>query len=259
LLNLFANKIIFHPRAQYAPHRLAVEEITFKTKSGADIHGVYVAPAQYMDTILLFHGNAVNITYYEDFAEVYSKRGYGILIFDYRGFGKSEGKITAGNIYEDSIAAVEYLLKEKKTAPSNIILWGHSFGNAPAIETALRLKDYSFKALVLQSPFTNIPQMAGALLGGAYKPDSTLQTIIIGALYAVLFDKRYDNLAKIKKVKLPLFIAYTKQDMIIPWQMSEALANAAPEGSLKFLSPLGKHENFDWLEKEAIDFLSKSP
>jgi fermentation-respiration switch protein FrsA (DUF1100 family) len=209
-----------------------------------------------MDTILFFHGNAGNATYFEDFAEIYRKYGYGILIFDYRGFGHSEGKITQSNIYADGVAAVNYLIKERKTAPNNIILWGYSFGCAPAINVAAAMANMPFKALVLQSPFTNIPQMAAALIGRAYAPDSPLQKTIIGALHVILFNKSYDNFARIGGVKTPMLIGYSEQDSLIPWRMSAALATAAPQETKSWLSPFGKHTDFAWFEKEAAAFIA---
>ena len=254
-LNLTAEKLIFYPKKDYWRHSLPFEEVSFPAAGGAILHGLYLPPADYMDTILFFHGNAGNATYFEDFAEVYRKYGYGILIFDYRGFGRSEGKITRANIYADGIAAANYLIKERKTAPANIILWGYSFGCAPAINAAAQMADIPFKALILQSPFTNIPHMTAALAGGGYAPDSLLQKTIIGALHVILFNKSYDNLARIAAVKTPMLIGYGEQDSLIPWQMSAALAASAPAGTKSYLSPFGKHGDFAWFEKEAMAFI----
>jgi pimeloyl-ACP methyl ester carboxylesterase len=259
LINLNADKIIFYPEAEHWPITLPFEEVSFDTTDGERVSAIYLPPADYMDTILFFHGNAGNVTYFEDWAEVYAKYGFGILIFDYRGFGKSPGKISERKIYDDSSAAAEYLMKEKHTPPSNIVLFGYSFGNAPAIKTAVKFKDTPFKALILQSPFTNTPQMGAALLGGGYNPSSGLQKTVIGALHVFLFDKKYDNLSRIKKVTIPMLIGYNRQDNVIPWEMSHVLADAAPEGTKQFLSSTGKHTGFTWFEKEAVDFINSLP
>ena len=256
LINLTANKFIFNPKAEHEQHLRDFEEITFQTDDGATIHGLYLPPADFMDTILFFHGNAGNVTYFEEFADTYARHGYGFLLFDYRGFGRSEGQISERNIYADSRAAAQYLIRDKKTAPGNIILFGYSIGCAPAIQTAIDLKEADFRAVILQSPFTNIPQMGAALVAGGYNPSSTVQRVIIGVLYVALFDKRYDNLAKIHRVKPPVLIGYSKQDSLIPWLMSEALADAAPEGTQRFLSPYGKHTDYLWFEKAVINFLN---
>jgi len=257
MINLIADSIIFHPEDHHGHHLLpSFEEITFTTDDGATIHGIYIPPADFMDTILFFHGNAGNITYFEGFAEAYSRHGYGFLLFDYRGFGRSEGKISERNIYADSRAAAQYLIKEKKTAPANIILMGYSLGCAAAVRTALDFNDAGFKAVILQSPFTNISQLGAALIAGRYDPSSTLQKIIIGILHVALFNKRFDNLAVIGGVKPPVLIGYSKQDMLIPWQMSEALADAAPQGTQKYMSPYGHHADHAWLVKPVLDFIN---
>lgn len=255
-LNLTANRFIFFPKAEYLEHQLPFEEITFTAADGAVIHGLYYPPADFMDTVLFFPGNAGNSSYFEEFGAAYTRHGYGFLIFDYRGFGRSEGTISETNIYADARAAVEYLIKERKTAPGNIILFGYSLGNAPAIKMAVEYKDAGFKALVLQSPFTNIPQMGAALLAGGYDPSATLQKAVIGVLYVALFNKRFDNLSRIGRVKLPMIIGYSKQDALIPWQMSAALAAAAPEGVQTFLSPYGHHTDYAWFEKPVVKFIN---
>ena len=257
IINLAANRLIFQPRADYQERLLSdAQEVVFPTAGGiAELHGLYVPPKEYMDTILFFHGNAGNVTYFEDFAAIYAKRGYGVLIFDYRGFGRSIGNITQANVYEDGLAAADYLIKQKKTAPNNIILWGYSFGGAPAINTAVVLNHLPFKALILQSVFTNTPQLAAAIAADGYEPGATLQKFIIGTLHIALFNKTYDNLAKINKVKTPVLIGVSRHDMLIPWQMGQALVAAAPEGAKVFVSPRGRHASFEWFEKEALAFL----
>jgi len=259
LVNLTANGIIFHPEEHAWPTVLPFESVSFNSADGTPVHALYLAPADYMDTILFFPGNAGNSSYFEDFAQVYAKYGYGVLIPDYRGFGKTPGKTTERGIYEDAVAAVNFLTKDKKTDPSRLVLWGYSFGGAPAVEAALRFSDVPLKALILQSPFTNIPQTAAMIMAGNYNPLSGFQKTIIGIAHVVLFDKRYDNLAKIGRVRIPIFIAYTQQDTLILWEMSQALADAAPQGSKRFLSPTGKHTDFAWPEAQARAFLNSLP
>lgn len=256
VLNIFGHKFILFPEKEHSPLVLNFEEVSFKSEDGTAVNALYLPAADYMDTILFFHGNAGNVTYFQDFAATYAKHGFGVLVFDYRGFGKTKGRITQQGIYEDSAAALEYLIKERKLAPENIILWGYSFGNAPAVETAVKYNNLSFKALLLQSPFTNTPQMAGAILGGKYAPNSLFQRVVIGVFYLVFFDKRYDNLAKIENIKTPVFVSYTQQDSIIPWDMSEALFKAAPAGAKNYRSPIGKHSDFAWAEKDSLAFIN---
>lgn len=258
LINLFGMRAICFPESKSWPLALPFEEVSFSSGGNASVSAIYLPAKEGKDTILFFHGNAGNVTYFEDFAEVYAPLGYGILIFDYRGFGKSYGKITEQNIYEDSAAAVNYLLKEKKLPAKKIILWGYSLGGAAAVQTAVDFNETPFKAVVLQSAFTNTPEMAAALITGGYKRNSLLFKALTLYFRLALYDKRFDNLSKIKEIKAPLLVAYNEQDTLVPWEMSEHLFKSARAGAHNFASPVGKHTGFAWLASGAQQFLGSN-
>lgn len=254
LIDRFTDRLIFDPTRDELPLTLPFEDVTFAAKNGQKLHGIYLAAKAQADTILFFHGNSYNVTHFEDFAKIYAAQGYGVLVFDYRGYGKSEGKNTERRMYQDGQSALEWLLKDKRLPPQKIILWGFSLGNAVAVETA-KNNDLPFKAVILQSPFSNTPQMGYFLLTGGFDPQSNFQRLFARLVSPLLFNKRFDNLAKIKEIQPPLFIGYSQADKTIPWQMSRQLALAAPKHAGQYLSPVGAHTEFDWFAPAALEFL----
>lgn len=94
-------------------------------------------------------------------------------MFDYRGFGLSAGSPSQKTVFEDALCAVRYALKDLKILPKDIVLFGHSLGNAPALYAAAELGKFPFKALVLQSPFLSTPDMAVCLCTHDYSPASS--------------------------------------------------------------------------------------
>lgn len=248
------DRLIFDPTHDELPLSLPFEDVTFAAKNGQKLHGIYLPARAEKDTILFFHGNSYNVTHFEDFAKIYAREGYGVFIFDYRGYGKSEGKNTERRMYADGQSALDWLVKNKNIPPRKIILWGFSLGNAVAVETAKNNR-LPFKAVILQSPFSNTPQMGYFLLTGKFDPQSAFQRLFARFASPLLFNKRFDNLAKIKKIKPPLLIGYSRQDKTIPWQMSQALAQAAPDRAGHYFSPVGAHTEFDWFAPAALDFL----
>ena len=89
IINWTANRFIFRPVRKEWPLRLPWEQATFNTQDGSPLHALYLPAKENKETLLFFHGKAGNVTYFEDFAKTYAKYGYGILLFDYRGYGKS--------------------------------------------------------------------------------------------------------------------------------------------------------------------------
>ena len=255
-LNLFANRVIFRPMKKEWPLTLPWEKVFIPTRGGKKLHALYLPAQNGKETLLFFHGKAGNVTYFEDFAKTYAKYGYGILIFDYRGYGLSQGRLTEQNMYQDGAAALGYLLKEKEITPQKIVIWGYSLGNGPAVQTAVDFNILPLKAVILQSPFTHTPDMAAFIILRSWRRGRTLQRILSALFKPVFFNKKFDNLSKIRRIHAPLLVAYSRQDTVIPWQMSCALADKASRTAKRYFSPRGTHEQFRWAERAAVDFLS---
>ncbi len=130
---MMALRILYiHPYIVYLPSRqmdhtpravgLAYREIFFKTKDDVTLHAWFI-PAQEPKAVALHcHGNSGNISDRIDTIKIYYDMGFSLFIFDYRGYGKSNGKPSEKGTYKDAEAAWNYLVEEMGIAPGNIIL-----------------------------------------------------------------------------------------------------------------------------------------
>jgi len=163
------------------------------------------------DWVLHLHGNAdsafsaVQVRHCEQLRAL----GLNVLSFDYRGFGHSSGIASEQHLYEDAAAAYQTLIR-RGIPPNRIIIWGHSLGTAPAVELATRQRA---AALVLFGAFTSIPDVAAATY--PYLPVRWVAGI------------HMDSLQRIGSVHLPVLIAHSVHDTLIPYREGVRLYAAA--------------------------------
>jgi fermentation-respiration switch protein FrsA (DUF1100 family) len=218
---LFEDRLIYFPSRQIetTPESLGLEhdEVFLDASDGTRVHGWFLPASTSRrppKTVLFCHGNAGNISGRLDRSLLlHSKLGLDVFLFDYRGFGRSEGRPSEEGTYRDAVAAHRYLVEERRIARERLILLGESLGAAVAIELSLR-KDAA--ALVLEAPFTSIADMARV----AYP---------LLTPFASFVRTRYDNLNKISEVALPLLIFHGRRDPTVPFAQGEALFRAARE------------------------------
>lgn len=164
-----------YPLGVWDPARLGVEatEHSFRTADGVTLYAWWFparadaegdAPADDGGPVLLWaHGNAGNLTGRAVHAGAIAQRGLSVLVFDYRGYGKSEGRPSEQGIYVDTEAAYEFLVNELGVAPRRIVLLGRSLGAAPAARLATQVPH---TGLVLIAPMPSARRMARRMFGG---------------------------------------------------------------------------------------------
>lgn len=204
------NFFIFYPQVHFdslpSNWGLHYEEIFFQAEDNIKLHGWYFPAKREMPLILFCHGNAGNISHCLPVIEQMNERGLPVFIFDYRGYGKSEGSPTEKGIYMDGLAAYDFVLKYKDLQPEKIVPFGHSLGAAVAVEIALNRK---IRAVILESAFTSMKDMA--------------KTILIFRPLAHLSGPAYNNLEKVRRIAKPMLIIHGDRDEIVPFKMGEAL------------------------------------
>lgn len=186
-------------------------------------------------TILYSHGNAVDIGGLQHLQQNFYNNGYSILVYDYSGYGLSEGQASEQQVYNDVQAVYSYLLQQQLTA-NQIISYGHSLGAAIATELALR---NPVAALVLESPFTS-----------AFRVKTT---------YAIAPFDKFISIDKIDKINTPLFIVHSKDDHVIPFWHSEVLFEKANPPKQFYWFETGNHSGITHKEvfwKELANFVS---
>jgi pimeloyl-ACP methyl ester carboxylesterase len=188
-----------------------------KTEGQSDrIHGWWI-PAEKPDApvMLYFHHNAINIGANVSQALQFHKLGYSIFLFDYRGFGQSEGAFpTEPQLYEDAQATWNYLTQARKLSPNRIVIYGHSVGGAMAIDLAAKHPEAA--ALVVQSTFTSMRDMTKRFGVYWFLP------------IELVLRQRFESLEKMKSIKMPVLIMTGTEDVQIPVEMGERLYAAAP-------------------------------
>jgi len=126
---------------QRIPLPAGAEDVWFTAADRTRLHGWYFEKQNWPDagTVIYFHGNGGNITNVGWLAQSLAKRGFNVLLFDYRGYGVSEGKaMDESGLYLDGEAALYYVVTEKHIPPNRIVLYGQSLGTTVATETATR-------------------------------------------------------------------------------------------------------------------------
>jgi fermentation-respiration switch protein FrsA (DUF1100 family) len=191
---------------------LAFDDVEIPTEDGLRLHGWWVpARAPSLGHVLLCHGNAGNVGNRVVHAKLLSEAGLDVLLFDYRGYGRSAGKPDEPGIYRDARAARAALLRQPGTEAARLVYLGESLGGAVALALALESPP---RGLVLQSTFTSVRDM-----GRLHYP----------FIPAAIVPDAYPSLSRIRSLKAPLLVLHGDRDDIVPLAHGQALFAAAPE------------------------------
>ena len=228
------DKFIFHPSAtiEHTPRQVGLEfeDVSFSTRDGVRLNGWFIPHRSAQSTLIWFHGNAGNISHrVENIKLLHDKVKVNIFIFDYRGYGRSEGRTSEEGTYLDGEAAIDFVQKQFGTEPKNIILFGRSLGAAVAAEMANRSAS---QGLILESPFVSVREMARIVF--PFLP--------IGPL----LQTRYDVREKIQKIKTPLLVLHGDRDEVVPFTQGKMVFDAAPEPK-RFFTIAGARHNDTYL------------
>ena len=218
LLASCENRIIYHPQrypaGSWNPEEagVRVRDVHFRAADGTRLHGWYIPASQARGDWLWFHGNAGNITHRLENIRLLRLLRLNIFIFDYRGYGKSEGEPDGRGLSLDARAAYEWLTGEGRAVPDRLFLFGRSLGGVFAIEVAER---HPAAGLILESTFTSARDMARRLI-----PPLPLHWFI---------RSRFDSLSRIRHLTLPKLFLHGTRDEVVPYELGRKLFNAAPE------------------------------
>ena len=224
------NALLYHPsrRIEQTPADagLAYRDVEFETGDGERLHGWWVprgAPAR--GHVLLCHGNAGNVGDRIALAGVLAAAGLDVLLFDYRGYGRSSGRPGEQGTYRDARAALGCMLGQPDVDRAGVHYAGESLGAAVALELALA---HPPAGLVLLSAFTSVRAMGRRhypLIPGTLIPDA------------------YPSLRRIGGLRAPLLVLHGEDDMIVPVEHAKALFEAAPDPKrLRLLPGVGHND-----------------
>lgn len=231
-LLMMEDRIIFQPSPypagpwEQGQQALQAEDVSFTTPDGLPLHGWWMPHPAARATLIWYHGNAGNLsTRWLDLKTLKFLK-VNLFIFDYRGYGKSEGTPDEAGLQTDSLAAYDFLTKEKQVPPDRLFLLGRSLGGVFASYTASKRKA---AGLIIESSLTSAHDMAGVMY--PYLP-------IAWAVRAKL-----DNIATVSELKLPKLFVHGTVDKVIPFAIGKRLFGAA--ASPKNFFPIAGADHFN--------------
>jgi len=204
---------------------LAYEAVTLTTDDGVRLSGWYIPAPKSRGTLLFSHGNAGNISHRLESIRQFHDLGLDVFIYDYRGYGESEGKPSEEGTYRDAEAAWRYLTETRRVAPERLVYFGRSLGAGVASWLATR---HPPRALIVESAFTSVPDFGAEVY--PWLPVRWLARL------------QYPTRKNLRSVHAPVLVIHSRNDEIIPFRHGEALFVAANEPK-EFLEIRGGHND----------------
>lgn len=208
---------------------LPFEQVWFEAEDGTPLHGWYVPAANAQLTVLFLHGNAGNISHRLDTLQILHELGVNTFIFDYRGFGISEGTPSEDGTYQDARAAWDWLL-ERGVVAEQIVVHGRSLGGGVAGGLLAQLSGENIRpgGLILESTFTSMAELG----------EHHYRWLPMRWLTRILYPTRQ----RLARIDSPLLVVHSPDDRIVPMAHGRALREAA-QVPAQWLEIGGAHHN----------------
>lgn len=191
---------------------LIYQSVKFATEDGVQLDGWFLPVDQPRGVLLFFHGNAGNISHRFESLQIFHDLGLSSFIFDYRGYGRSEGKPSEHGTYRDAEAAWRYLTDERRIPKQSIVFFGRSLGASIAAHLAMTQAP---RVLILESAFTSVPDVGARSY--PFLPVRWLSRF------------QYNTKQYLKSVSAPVLIVHSRQDEIIRFEHGRTLFASANE------------------------------
>jgi len=230
VLLLVEKRLIFFPtpfpEGAWSPPDEAVEDAYFTATDGTELHGWYWEHREPKAVVLFAHGNAGNITHRAQVLHRLHAIGASVLLFDYRGYGKSKGSPSEAGLLMDGRAARKWLADRADVAEDEIVLIGRSLGSGVVVDLAARV---GASRLVLQNAPSSLPDVAA--LHYPWLP------------VRLVMRTRFDSLSKIADYEGPILQCHAEQDRVVPYRLGKRLFEVATSEDKVFISLEGLGHN----------------
>jgi hypothetical protein len=234
LVLFFAQRTLLYPGGSAPPDvgraglEGLVEPVHVTTADALPLLAWYRPPATERGAVIVyFHGNGGTIAHRGAAVRPLLEAGYGLLLLEYRGYGGNPGRPTEAGLYADARAALAFV-DAAGIGVDRQVLYGESLGTGVAVQMAT---ERGAAALVLASPYTSIADVAA-------------QKFPLVPVRWLLLD-RYESLAKIARLRIPLLVLHGERDMSIPARFGRALYEAAAEPKELVLFPAAEHNDLN--------------
>jgi fermentation-respiration switch protein FrsA (DUF1100 family) len=208
---------------------LGYESITFDSEDGTQLHGWFIpATLPALGTVIHFHGNAQNLTAHFSFVKWLPEEGFNLLLFDYRGYGRSKGKPSRIGVHQDAIAALQYAVARDDIDSNSLLVLGQSLGGAVAITALASSNAPAVCGIAVESTFDSFTAIAGekapAILVALAVSDALSPIAVVA------------NLAP-----TPILFIHGTSDKVVPYRRGKALYAAAEEPKGLWTVKGGRH------------------
>lgn len=240
----FQRNLVFRPSGNpfqetYTPYVPWV----YETSYGLKLRGLWYPPEAGKKTIVIFQGNAGNIGGRRSKADLFREQGMGTALVGYRGYNGNPGQPTEEALYTDARQAIKSLI-DKGVKVQDMILYGESLGTGVAIQMAL--EHPQVKAVILEAPYTSIVDVASKRFW--FMP-----------VRKILKD-RFDNMARIAKLKMPLLIVHGTEDRTVTYDLGRRLYDQAqsPDKGMLTIDKAGHSDLYAFRKTRdgILDFLN---
>ncbi len=229
LMNLYAllvsDRLLFVPQTpsyDHLPHEIRIESGGRQT-----INAVYLEHPRADHVILFSHGNMEDLGNVVPFMQRFHEQGFSVLMYDYRGYGTSEGTPSTRHVKEDVSAAYRWLVETKGIDPERIIAQGRSLGGGVAVWLA-----------------------ATHRVGGLVSEISFASVFRVKTRWKILPWDKFDSLRSIRKVRCPVLVIHGTRDEVIPFRHAEKVFRAAPEPKSHLWIEGGRHRDYVYLAED---------
>jgi fermentation-respiration switch protein FrsA (DUF1100 family) len=227
-IRFIEKKSLYYPlkKIEAAPRDIGLdyEEVYISAKDGVRIAGWYLPSKSPRATFIFSHGNGGNISHRLEKIKMLNDLDVNVLIFDYRGYGMSNGSPSEEGLYLDAEAVYDYLVHEKKVPPRKIIGYGESLGASVIIDLAGR---HELGGIIVEGGFPSIRDMAKE-----YFP----------FIPSFVYKTSYNSLEKIGRIKAPKLHFHSVDDEVVPYELGRKLFDRAP-GPKEFVDLQGGHND----------------
>jgi uncharacterized protein len=205
------------------------EKLNFKSTDGTPLHGWFIPgrSGKSKATVVFSHGNAGSMGHHLGFVIWLAEAGYNVLMYDYRGFGKSGGAVERRGMINDVKAAFTYVCRRSDVNPQRLISYGHSLGGAKSVTALGESPVKGLRAVVIDGAFASYQKMArviGGQLGESLVTDELAPKDYIGKLSPV-----------------PLLVVHGTRDEVVPVSQGRQLFETAKEPKTLFEVKAGRH------------------
>lgn len=221
----FADKYFYFPKSDFpnTPQSIGLShsEITIPSTNGTSLHG-WLIPAKSgiqnaIGTVVYHHGNEGSIGYYVKRIPWLVEENFNVVMYDYRGYGKSTGKITRKGLIDDAAAAIRYTLNRADLKHTKVISYGHSLGGA--------------KSTVAHATHNFGSRLVAAINESSFASYKDMAEIKGGLTARTLTNDSYSPAEHIKKINIPIFLIHGTNDTVIPISQADKLKASASNKS----------------------------